>query len=151
VRTWSRASARFFALAILLVATSGCGSQSEDFVTKIRAEATEKCNEGNQAACHTIVQALSNTKVAIESTAPIEFQTPACNAGKEQACQQMAVLHSELSSWCSMGNGPACAAVNIGPWPAKWDEPALIDAAKLSCLSGKFKADSSTCQALQTM
>jgi hypothetical protein len=41
--------------------------------------------------------------------------------------------------------------VNIGPWPAKWDEPALIDAAKLSCLSGKFKPDSNTCQALQMM
>ena len=144
-------SARLFALAIVLLVASGCGSQSQTFVTKIRAEATEKCNEGNQAACHTIVQALSDTKVAIESTAPIGIETPACNAGRQDACQQMAVLHGELSTWCTMGNGQACAAVNTGPWPTKWDEPALIDAAKLSCLDGKFKLDSHTCQALQMM
>ncbi len=144
-------SAGLLALAIVVVAASGCSSQAQDFVTKIRAESTEKCNQGNQAACHTIVQALSDTKVAIESTAPIETQTPACNAGKQDACQQMAVLHGELSAWCSTGNNQACAAVNTGPWPAKWDEPALIDAAKLSCLSGQFKPDSSTCQALQMM
>jgi hypothetical protein len=146
-----KASAGLLALAIVLVAVSGCSSEAQDFVSKIRAESTEKCNEGNQAACHTIVQALSDTKVAIESTAPIEIQTPACNAGKQDACQQMAVLHGELSAWCSTGNNQACAAVNTGPWPAKWDEPALIDAAKLSCLSGQFKPDSSTCQALQMM
>ena len=63
----------------------------------------------------------------------------------------MAVLHGELSEWCSIGNNQACAAVNAGPWPTKWDEPALIDAAKMSCLSGKFKTESSTCQALQMM
>jgi hypothetical protein len=145
------ATAGLLALAIVLLAVSGCSSEAQDFVTKIRAESTEKCNQGNQAACHTIVQALSDTKVAIESTAPIEMQTPACNAGKQDACQQMAVLHGELSAWCSTGNNQACAAVNTGPWPAKWDEPALIDAAKLSCLSGQFKPDSSTCQALQMM
>jgi hypothetical protein len=144
-------SARVFTLVIMLFAVSGCSSQSQDFVTKIRAEATEKCNEGNQAACHTIVQALSDTKVAIESTAPIAMETTACNAGKQDACMQMAVLHGELSTWCTMGNGQACAAVNTGPWPTKWDEPALIDAAKMSCLAGQFKPDSSTCQALQMM
>jgi hypothetical protein len=138
-------------VAIILAGVSGCSSQSQDFVTKIRAEATEKCNEGNQAACHTIVQALSDTKVAIESTAPIAIETPACNAGRQDACQQMAVLHGELSTWCTMGNGQACAAVNTGPWPTKWDEPALIDAAKMSCLSGQLKPDSSTCQALEMM
>lgn len=151
VQAKSRTSAGFFVLAIVLVTISGCGSQAQDFVTKVRAEATEKCNEGNQAACHTIVQATSDTKVAIESTAPIEIQTPACDAGNPDACQQMAVLHGELSAWCSTGNSQACAAVNTGPWPAKWDEPALIDAAKMSCLAGKFKPDSSTCQALQMM
>lgn len=145
----ARAAASIF--AVLLVAASGCGSQAQDFVAKIRAESTQKCNEGNQAACHTIVQQLSETKVAIESSAPIETQTPACNAGKQEACMQMAVLHGELSTWCSMGNGQACAAVNSGPWPSRWDEPALIDAAKLSCLSGQFKPDSRTCQALQMM
>lgn len=146
-----RTRAGFFALAVLTVAAFGCTAPAKEFVDKIRAESTEKCNEGNQAACHTIVQQLGDTKVAIESTAPIELQTPACNAGKQDACQQMAVLHGELSAWCSMGNGQACASVNTGPWPANWDEPALIDAAKLSCLSGKFKPDSSTCQALQMM
>jgi hypothetical protein len=151
VRTKLGTSARSFVLAIVLLAASGCGSQAQDFVTKIRAEATEKCHEGNQAACHTIVQQVGDTKVAIESTAPIEFQTPACNAGRQDACEQMAVLHGELSTWCSMGNGQACAAVNTGPWPTKWDEPALIDAAKMSCLAGQFKPDSSTCQALQMM
>jgi hypothetical protein len=151
VRINPRISARFFVLTVVLVTVAGCGSQAQDFVTKIRAESTEKCNEGNQAACHTIVQALSDTKVAIESTAPIEIQTPACNAGNQDACQQMAVLHGELSAWCSNGNNQACGAVNTGPWPQKWDEPALIDAAKMSCLAGKFKTDSSTCQALQMM
>ena len=146
-----RTHAGFFALAVLTVAAFGCTAPAKEFVDKIRAESTEKCNEGNQAACHTVVQQLGDTKVAIESTAPIELQTPACNAGKQDACQQMAVLHGELSAWCSMGNGQACASVNTGPWPANWDEPALIDAAKLSCLSGKFKPDSSTCQALQMM
>ncbi|HEY9156379.1 hypothetical protein [Candidatus Binatus sp.] len=146
-----RAIAGLLAPAIVLAAASGCTPQAQQFVNKIRAESAEKCNEGNQAACHTIVQALSDTKVAIESTAPLETQTPACNAGKQDACQQLAVLHGELSSWCSTGNDPACAAVNTGPWPAKWDEPALIGAAKLACLSGQFKPDSNTCQALQTM
>ena len=118
---------------------------------KIRADADEKCKEGNQPACHTIVQALNNTKVAIESTSPLETQTPACNAGKQDACQQLAVLHAELSSWCSMDNAQACAAVNTGPWPKTWDEPALIDAAKVSCAKGQFKSESNTCQALQMM
>jgi hypothetical protein len=63
----------------------------------------------------------------------------------------LGVLLGVLSACCSTGNNQACAAVNTGPWPAKWDEPALIDAAKLSCLSGQFKPDSSTCQALQMM
>jgi len=151
VQNESKISKRCFVLAIVLAALCGCSSKAQDFVTKIRAESTEKCNEGNQAACHTIVQRLGDSKVAIESTAPIEMETPACNAGKQDACMQMAVLHGELSTWCSMGNGPACAAVNTGPWPTKWDEPALIDAAKLSCLGGQFKPDSSTCQALQMM
>ncbi len=139
------------ALAFVIVAVAGCGSQADEFVTKVRAEATEKCNEGNQAACHTIVQALSDTKVAIESTAPIPVETPACNAGQQDACEQMAVLHSELSAWCSIGNAQACAAVNTGPWPTKWDEPALVDAAKMSCLAGRFKTDSSTCRALEML
>jgi len=144
-------STALFVLAIALVVVAGCSSPAEDFVNKLEASATEKCNSGNEAACHTIIQQISDTKVLVENTTPIETDTPACNAGKQDACQKMAVLHSELSSWCSMGNNRACGAVNIGPWPAKWDEPALIDAAKLSCLSGQFKPESHTCQALQMM
>jgi hypothetical protein len=147
----STAHGGLLALAIALIIVAGCSSPATEFATKLQADATEKCNDGNQAACHTIVQQISDTKVLIENTAPIETQTPACNAGKQDACQQLAVLHSELSAWCSMGNNQACGAVNIGPWPTKWDEPALIDAAKLSCLSGQFKPESHTCQALQMM
>jgi len=146
-----RAAASFFALAVLLILASGCTEPATEFVDKIRADSTEKCNQGNQVACHTIVQQVSDTKVLIETSLPIEVETPACNAGKQDACQQLAVLHSELSAWCSTGNNQACAAVNTGPWPTKWDEPALIDAAKLSCLKGQFKPDSRTCQALQMM
>jgi hypothetical protein len=147
----SRAHAGLLTLATALVVAAGCTGPATEFATKLQASATEKCNEGNEAACHTIVQQISDTKVLIENTAPIETQTPACNAGKQDACQQMAVLHSELSAWCQSGNNRACGAVNIGPWPTKWDEPALIDAAKLSCLSGQFKPESHTCQALQMM
>lgn len=143
---------RLLVLAIsLTAAVAGCSSPAQDFVNKLQDSATERCNAGNEAACHTIVQQISDTRVLIENTTPIEIDTPACNAGKQDACQKMAVLHSELSSWCSMGNNRACGAVNIGPWPTKWDEPALIDAAKLSCLSGQFKPESHTCQALQMM
>lgn len=138
-------------LLFLAVVTAGCTSQATKFADKMQAEATDKCNEGNWAACNTIVQQISDNKVIIENTTPIATQTPACIAGKQDACQQMAVLHSELSAWCQMGNNRACGVVNIGPWPTKWDEPALIDAAKLSCLSGQFKPDSHTCQALQMM
>jgi hypothetical protein len=146
-----RAPAGLLALAIVLVAVSGCTLPATEFVDKIRADSTEKCNQGNQAACHTIVQQVSDTKVLIESTFPIDAETPECNAGKQDACQQLAVLHGELSSWCSMGNNQACGAVNAGKWPTKWDEPALVDAAKLSCLSGHFKPESRTCQALEMM
>ena len=136
---------------MLAVVAAGCTSPATEFANKITADATARCDEGNEAACHTIVQQINDTKVIIENTTPIETQTPACIAGKQDACQQMAVLHSELSAWCQMGNKRACGVVNIGPWPTKWDEPALIDAAKLSCLSGQFKPESHTCQALQMM
>ena len=147
----NRAISALVAVAITACIAGGCADPAKAFVDKIRADADEKCQQGNQPACHTIVQALNDTKVAIESTSPLETQTPACIAGKQDACQQVAVLHAELSAWCSMDNMQACAAVNVGPWPKKWDEPALIDAAKLSCLSGKFKLESNTCQALQMM
>jgi hypothetical protein len=147
----TRAIAASVAVAIVACIANGCADPAKAFVDKIRADANEKCQQGNQPACHTIVQALNDTKVAIESTSPLETQTPACIAGKQEACQQVAVLHAELSAWCSMDNAQACAAINVGPWPKKWDEPALLDAAKLSCLNGQFKSESNTCQALQMM
>ena len=88
----------FVALAIVLVAASGCTEPATEFVNKIRADSTEKCNQGNQVACHTIVQQISDTKVLIESSLPIDAETPECNAGKQDACQQLAVLHGELSA-----------------------------------------------------
>jgi hypothetical protein len=133
---------------MLAIGVGGCTAPAEVIVNKIRSEADVKCQEGNQPACDTVVQTLSSTKVAIESTSSIATLTPECNSGKHESCEQLAVLHAELMSWCSMGNARACAAVNAGKWPAKWDEPALIDAAKLSCMSGKLKQDSNTCQAL---
>ena len=150
-RTRTRAISALVAIAIVTWIAAGCAPPAKAFVDKIRADADAKCQQGNQPACHTIVQALNDTKVAIESTSPLETQTPACNAGKQDACQQVAVMHAELSSWCSMDNAQACAAVNVGPWPKKWDEPALIDAAKVSCQNGQFKSESNTCQALQMM
>ena len=135
----------------MLVIASGCAAPATEFVNKIRADSTEKCDQGNQIACDTIVQQVSDTKVLIETTLPIEAQTPQCDRGDQDACQQLAVLQGELSSWCAMGNNKACGAINTSKWPAKWDEPALIDAAKLSCLSGHFKPNSHTCQALEML
>jgi hypothetical protein len=146
-----RAFAGLLALAVGLAFVAGCSGPAEEFATKLETDASSKCSDGNQAACDTIVQQISDTKVLIENTSPIETQTPACNAGKQDACQQMAVLHSELSAWCQAGNNRACGVVNVGPWPTKWDEPALIDAAKLSCLNGQLKPESHTCQELQMM
>jgi hypothetical protein len=142
---------RLLALAIALAVVAGCTDPATDFVNTIQADATQKCSEGNKVACGVIVQQVSDTKVLMESTTPLETETPACNAGKQDACEQLAVLHSELSAWCTTGNIQACGAINTGSWPTKWDEPALIDAAKLSCLSGKFKPDSHTCQALDML
>ena len=143
---------RLTALAAFAIAIGinlcGCSDPSEAIVDKFRAKADELCNQGNHVACGTVVQPLSSTKVAFESTASIALLTPECNAGKHESCEQLAVLHAELMSWCAEENSRACAAVKIGPWPGKWDEPALIDAAKLSCLNGQFKQDSNTCQAL---
>ena len=112
VRDRFRTFPRVFAIAIIAAsAPSGCTDPATEFVDKIHAEATQKCNEGNQAACHTIVQQMSDTKVLMESTIPIEAETPECNAGRQDACQQLAVLHGELSAWCTMGNNQACGAV----------------------------------------
>src|SRR5258708_24677770 len=125
-------------VTILACIAAGCGNPAKAFVDKIRADADTKCQQGNQPACHTVVQALNDTKVAIETTSTLETQTPACIAGKQDACQQVAVLHAELSAWCSMDNAQACAAANVGPWPKQWDEPALFDAAKVSTQNGQF-------------
>jgi len=135
--------------ALLSGFSTGCTAPSQTAVDKIRAIAEQKCHEGNQPACDTIVQPLTDTKVAIESTGVLPTLTPACNAGKHDACQQLAVLRAELSSWCAANNARACAAVNVGPWPQNSDVPALVDSAKLACLSGQLKADSATCHSLE--
>lgn len=137
------------AMALLAAVAAGCTPPAQSAAEKITALAGQQCHDGNQAACHTIVQAMTDTKVAIESTMALDPLTTDCNRGRQLACQQVAVLHVELSAWCAHGNLRACAAVNVGPWPTNWDEPALIDAAKLSCLSGQIKPDSDTCQALE--
>lgn len=139
------------ALAISIgVGAAGCTPPAQSFVEKIRAQADEACHQGNQAACNTIVQALTETKVGIESTSTLFTITPDCDAGKQEACQQVAVMHVELSAWCAAGNERACVAVKGGPWPtARIDESSLVDAAKLSCLSGQLKPNSSTCVAVQ--
>lgn len=136
-----------FSLALAALA-AGCASPSKTVVDKVNADASQMCQQGNQAACHTIVQELGDTKVGITSTGALAAQTADCNRGNQQSCQHVAVMHIQLSSWCSKGNARACAAVNAGPWPQHWDEPALMDAATMSCLSGQFKPDSATCQAL---
>ncbi len=97
--TRSRAISALVAIAIASCLAIACSPPAKAFVDKIRAESNEKCQQGNQPACHTIVQALNDTKVAIESTSPLETQTPACIAGKQNACQQVAVLHAEPSAW----------------------------------------------------
>ncbi len=162
---------RIAAIALTLTALAGCSqsqgespadklgalaawagfpmqSPGEAAVDKLRALADEKCHQGNQPACDTIFQIVGN-KVAIESTSVLSTLTPACDAGKHDACQQLAVLQAEFSSWCATNNARACAAANIGPWPQNWDVPALVDSAKLACLSGQLKADSATCHSLE--
>jgi hypothetical protein len=146
--TWNLIALSGGAMIAFCVVLAGCSAPAKDFVDKVTVQADGQCRQGNQAACHTIVQQLTETKVGIESTGTLDITTAACNSGNLDACEQAAVLHVELSGWCSAGNAKACAAVSAGPWPKKMDEPALIDAAKLNCLSGHFKESSNTCQAL---
>jgi hypothetical protein len=135
-----------------LAAWAGFSTQSsgEAAVDNLRALADEKCHQGNQPACDTIVQIVGN-KVAIESVGDIPALTPSCNAGHQDSCQTLGVLHAELSQWCSANNARACATVNVGPWPPKLDVPAAVDSAKLACLGGQLKPDSQTCRALENI
>jgi len=135
----------------LIPALSACTTPAEDAAQKIQTKADETCKAGNEAACHTIVQVLGPTKVAFESTLSVDELREDCTSGKHTACEQLAVKHAELSSWCSTGNTRACAEVEADAWPHGWDEPALLDAARLGCLQGKFQKDSDTCQALSTL
>jgi hypothetical protein len=128
-----------------------CTSPAEDVAQKIQTKADETCKAGNEAACHTIIQVIGPTKVAFESTLSVDELRQDCTDGKHIACEQLAVKHAELSSWCSTGNTRACAEVDADAWPHGWDEPALLDAARLGCIKGKFQKDSDTCQALSTL
>jgi len=142
--------ARSILAAIIGAVLFGCSSPAQDFVERVTTESATECKAGNQAACHTIVQKLGDTKVGIESTGTLDILTDRCNRGDQAACQQTAVMNAELSSWCTRGNSLACGAVETGPWPRKWDQPALIDAARISCMNGKFKPDSNTCRSLDS-
>lgn len=135
---------------MLTVLVAGCAeqSQSEAAVDKLRALADQKCHEGNQPACDTIIQ-IVGTRVAIESVSDLPALTPSCEAGRQDTCQQLAVIRAELSEWCAANNARACAAVNVGTWPRNLDVPALVDSAKLACLGGQVKADTPTCRALE--
>jgi hypothetical protein len=135
----------------LVTMAVGCTTPAQDVAQKIETKADETCKQGNDAACHTIVQVLGPTKVAFESTLTVDELRQDCTDGKRIACEQLAVKHAELSSWCSTGNTRACAEVQADAWPHGWDEPALLDAARLGCLQGKFQKNSDTCQALSTL
>ena len=142
---------RLASLALALIAfaaATSCASRAQKFADNVRARANEECAKGNRPACDTVVQALDDGKVGIQTAGMIPILTPKCEAGDDDACQQAAVMHVQLSAWCSAGNERACLAVNKGPWPKTWDEAALVDRAKLACLSGHFKDASTTCQAL---
>jgi hypothetical protein len=137
------------AVGVTLAALTRCSieSQGEAAVEKLRALADQKCHEGNQPACDTIIQ-IVGTKVAIESVGDIPTLTPSCNAGHQDSCQTLGVLHAELSQWCRANNARACATVSVGPWPPNLDVPAAVDSAKIACLAGQLKPDSQTCLAL---
>ncbi len=141
----------FFGTLALIPAAWSCTSPAEDVAQKIQTKADETCKAGNEAACHTIIQVIGPTKVAFESTLSVDALREDCTSGKKLACEQLAVKHAELSSWCSTGNTRACAEVDADAWPHGWDEPALLDAARLGCIQGKFQKNSDTCQALSTL
>ena len=136
---------------VLISIAVGCTSPAQDVAQKIETKADETCKAGNEAACHTIVQVLGPTKVAFESTLLVDQLRQDCTDGKHIACEQLAVKHAELSSWCSTGNTRACAEVDADAWPHGWDEPALLDEARVGCIQGKFQKNSDTCQALSTL
>jgi len=97
------------------------------------------------------VQVLGDTKIGIQSTEGIDTLAAECHDGKVDECQQLAVMHVQLSHWCNSGNTRACEELNGNKWPSDWDEPALIDAARISCINGKLDAKSNTCEALQSL
>ena len=97
------------------------------------------------------MQVLGPSKIGFESTITVDGLAQSCKAHQQDACEQLAAMHAELSSWCSSGNTRACAEVQSDVWPKGWDEPALLDAARVSCMNGKFKKDSNTCRALDDM
>jgi hypothetical protein len=149
----SRITRAALATGLLLLALSvgGCTTPAQQTADKIGTRADEVCKEGNKAACHTIVQVIGPSKIAIESTLTVDGLADGCKNGKHGACEQLAVMHAELSSWCSSGNTRACAEVASAAWPHGWDEPALIDAARVSCMKGTYKKDSNTCRALDEL
>src|SRR5260370_22840727 len=108
-------------VAILACIAAGCGNPAKAVGDKIRADADTKCQQGNQPACPTVVQALNDTKGAIETTSTLETQTPAWIAGRQDACQQAAALQAEISAWCSMYTAQARPVENAARWTLKSD------------------------------
>jgi hypothetical protein len=142
---------RVVCLLVFSFSLAACTSPAEKTAQNINNKAEEICKAGNQAACNTIVQVLGSERIGIESTSTVDTLAKDCKAGNETECQQLAAIHAELSAWCSTGNTRACAEVQSDVWPKNWDEPALLDAARVKCLNGKFKKDSPTCHALDDM
>lgn len=138
-------------VAALCALCASCSTPAEDVVDKLRDSSDQYCKQGNDAACHTIVQVLGDTKIGIQSTAAIDEIAADCHDGKADECQQLAVMHVQLSHWCNSGNTRACEELSSNSWPKDWDEPALIDAARMGCIKGTFDAKSNTCQALGSL
>ncbi len=149
----SRNRSTFVALSFLglTFALAACPSPAQKVEQNINTKADESCKSGNEAACHTIIQVMGPSHVAIESTLALDSTSDQCKQKNPDACEQLAAMHAELSSWCSSGNTRACAELQSDKWPKDWDEAALLDAARIKCVSGKLKKISPTCNALNNM
>jgi len=138
-------------LLVFSFAIAACPSPAEKVEQNINTKADESCKSGNEAACHTIIQVMGPSHIAIESTLALDATADQCKQKNQDACEQLAAMHAELSSWCSSGNTRACAELQSDKWPKDWDEAALLDAARIKCVSGELKKVSPTCKALNDM
>jgi len=149
--SWAHSSIAISGLLVFSLALGACTSPAQKVEENITTKAEERCAEGNQAACHTIIQVKGASHVAIETTLALDTTADQCKQKNQDACEQLAAMHAELSSWCSSGNTRACAELQSDKWPKDWDEAALLDAARIKCVSGKLTKISPTCKALNDM